>query len=98
MRFFFVHVRRVLNPALPSWKMLRLRVPTRNIREFSLFGVCPSNKHCPSARCACAANAVGKDLDIFAFGAISLTYFIIFYLKLLKIFVQNPNVLVLYIS
>jgi hypothetical protein len=41
---------------------------------YLLFGVCPSNKHCPSARCACAANAVCKDLDIFAIGAISLSH------------------------
>jgi hypothetical protein len=39
-----------------------------------LFGVRPSNKHCPSARCAYAANAVGKDLDIFAIGAFSLNH------------------------
>jgi hypothetical protein len=39
-----------------------------------LFGVCPSSKHCPSARCAYAANAVGKDLDIFAIGAVSLNH------------------------
>jgi hypothetical protein len=39
-----------------------------------LFGVCPSNKHCPSARCAHPANAVGKDLDIFVIGAVSLNY------------------------
>jgi hypothetical protein len=31
-----------------------------------------SNKHCPSARCAYAANAVGEDLDIFGIGAVSL--------------------------
>jgi hypothetical protein len=43
-----------------------LRVPPSNLRDFQLFGVCPSNKHCPSARCAYAANAVGIDLDIFA--------------------------------
>jgi hypothetical protein len=30
--------------------------------------------YCPSARCAYAANAVGKDLDIFAVGAISLNH------------------------
>jgi hypothetical protein len=36
------------------------------IIDFLLFGVCSSNKHCPSAGCACAANAVGKDLDVFA--------------------------------
>jgi hypothetical protein len=39
-----------------------------------LFGVCPSNKHCPSARCAYAANAVGKDLYIFVIGAVYLIY------------------------
>jgi hypothetical protein len=39
---------------------------------FQLFCVCPSNKLCPSARCAYAANAVGKDLNIFALGAVSL--------------------------
>jgi hypothetical protein len=49
-----------------------LRVPTRHVRDFSTFSVCPSNKHRPSARCAYAANAEGKDLDIFAVGAVSL--------------------------
>jgi hypothetical protein len=39
-----------------------------------LFGVCPSNKHCLSARCAYAANAVGKDLHIFAIEAVSLNH------------------------
>jgi hypothetical protein len=43
------------------------------ITIFQLFGLCPSNKHCP-ARCAYAANAVGKDLDIFALGAVSLNH------------------------
>jgi hypothetical protein len=41
-----------------------LRVPTRNIRNFLKFSFCPSNKHCPFARCACAANVAGKDIDI----------------------------------
>jgi hypothetical protein len=49
-----------------------LRVPTRHVRDFSKFSVCPSNKHYPSARCSYAPNAVGKDLDIFAVGAVSL--------------------------
>jgi uncharacterized protein YuzB (UPF0349 family) len=30
-----------------------------------------SNKHCPSARCACANNMMGKNLDIFELGAVS---------------------------
>jgi hypothetical protein len=43
-----------------------------NVRELSLFYACPSNKHCPSARRAYADGVVGKDLDIFALGAVSL--------------------------
>jgi hypothetical protein len=39
-----------------------------------LFGVCPSNKHCPSARCAYAAYDVGKDLDVFAVRDVSLRH------------------------
>jgi hypothetical protein len=34
----------------------------------------PKKKHCPSSRCALAANVVGKDLDIFAGGAVSLNH------------------------
>jgi hypothetical protein len=49
-------------------KNVSLRVPTSNIRDFSLFGVCPS------ARCAYAANVVGKYLDVFAVGAVSLNH------------------------
>jgi hypothetical protein len=49
-----------------------LRVPPSNLREFSLFCACLSNKHCTSAWCTSAANvAMGKDLDIFALGAFS---------------------------
>jgi hypothetical protein len=48
-----------------------LRVPTRNVRNFPLFSVWISNKHCPSVLHAYAANAVGIDLDIFAIGNFS---------------------------
>jgi hypothetical protein len=48
-----------------------LHVPPSNLRDFSLFGVCTSNKHCPSAQCAYAVNVMGKDLDIFAVRAVS---------------------------
>jgi hypothetical protein len=66
-----------------------LRVPPGNLRDFSLFGVCPCNKHCPSARCAYAANAVSKDLDIF----VSEPFLSVINLKLLISFVHNPTVL-----
>jgi hypothetical protein len=48
-----------------------LRVPTCNIKDFLVSGICPSNKHYPSAPCACAANVVPKDIDIFAIRAAS---------------------------
>jgi hypothetical protein len=67
-----------LNPALPSWKMLVF------VSLLAMFGTsqrvafAPLNKHCPSARWSYAANAVGKDLDIFAVGAVSLYHTSIF--------------------
>jgi hypothetical protein len=71
---FFVEVYRGLKSRTSFSENVSLRVPTRSVRDFLTFSVCPSNKHCPSARCAYAANAVGKDLDIFAIGAVSLSH------------------------
>jgi hypothetical protein len=42
-----------------------LCVPTRQLRDFPLFYVCPTIKNRPSARCASAANVVCRDFDIF---------------------------------
>jgi hypothetical protein len=53
----------LLKHAFPFSKILSLLIPSSILRDFPMFGVCPSNKHCPSARCAYAANVVGKDLD-----------------------------------
>ncbi|PNF27531.1 hypothetical protein B7P43_G02896 [Cryptotermes secundus] len=69
---FLVQVFRRLKSCASLLENASLRVPPSNLRDFSLFGVCPSNKHCPSARCAYAANAVCKDLDIFAIGTVSV--------------------------
>jgi hypothetical protein len=41
------------------------RVPTRFLRDFSMFNFDPSIKNCPSARCASAANVVCRDFDVF---------------------------------
>jgi hypothetical protein len=62
---FFIEDYRGLKscPSLPE--MVYLHVAPRHVRDFSAFSVFPSNKHCPSTRCANAANAVGKFLDIF---------------------------------
>jgi hypothetical protein len=70
---FFVPVCRGFNPRIFFLEMVNLPVPIRNVRDFSNCSVCPSNKHCP-ARCAYAANAVGKDLDVFAIGAVPLNH------------------------
>jgi hypothetical protein len=71
---FFVHVYRGFKSCASLLENVSLRAPPSNIRYFQFFGVRPSNKHRPSARCAYAANAVGKDLDIFAVGAVSLRH------------------------
>jgi hypothetical protein len=41
-----------------------LRVPSRNIRNFSTFSC--SSTHCPTARCVVAANSVCEFVDIFS--------------------------------
>jgi hypothetical protein len=84
MHFFLLMSILGQNLALPFWKMLAF-VPPGNLRDFALFGVRPSNKHCPSARCAYAANAVGEDLDIFAIGAFSLNHIYSHRLKFVNI-------------
>jgi hypothetical protein len=70
--FFFVQVCRGFKSCSSLLRNISLHVPPSNLREFSLFGACPYDKHCPSAWCASAANVVGKDLDIFAIGEVSL--------------------------
>jgi hypothetical protein len=42
-----------------------LRVPTRYLRDFSMFNFSPSVKNFPPARCASAANVVCRDFDVF---------------------------------
>jgi hypothetical protein len=71
----FVQAYRGLKSFSSFLENVRLSVPTRHVRDFSTFSVFP-NKHCRSARCAYAANVVGKELDIhvFADGAVSLYY------------------------
>jgi hypothetical protein len=42
-----------------------IRVPTRQIREFSTFSESSALRHSPSARCVIAANEICRFLDIF---------------------------------
>jgi hypothetical protein len=49
---FCVQVYRGLKSGTSLLENVSLRVPPSNLRGFSLFCACPSNKHCPSAQCA----------------------------------------------
>ncbi|PNF27621.1 hypothetical protein B7P43_G18435 [Cryptotermes secundus] len=71
---FFIQVYRGLKSCFSLLDNASLRVPTCHVRDFSTFSVRPSKRHCPSSRCALATNVVGKDLDKFADGAVSLNH------------------------
>jgi hypothetical protein len=77
---FFVHVYRGLKCCTSLLENVVLRVPASNLRDFSLFAVCPS------ARCPCAATAVQSEPFL------SITFTLI-KIKLLITFVHTPNVL-----
>jgi hypothetical protein len=49
-----------------------IRVPTRQIREFSTFSVRSARSHSPSARCVIAANYTFRVLEIFSRNYVSL--------------------------
>jgi hypothetical protein len=74
----FFQAYRGLKPCTSLLENVSLRAPARSVRDFLKFSVCPSNKHCPSARCAYSANVLDKDLDIFAIGAIYLNHILQF--------------------
>ncbi|PNF40690.1 hypothetical protein B7P43_G02183 [Cryptotermes secundus] len=69
-----VQVFRGLKSCTSLSENVSLCVPPSNLRDFSLFVVCPSNKHCSSARYAYPANSMGKDLDMFAIGTVSVNH------------------------
>jgi hypothetical protein len=48
-----------------------IRVPTRQIRDFSTFIVSSALRHSPSIRCASAANDICRLLDIFGKATVS---------------------------
>jgi hypothetical protein len=74
MHFSFVQICRGLKSCTFFLENYSFRILTRQVRGFSIFRVCPSNKHCISARCAYAATVVGKGLDISAIGAVFLNH------------------------
>jgi hypothetical protein len=68
---FFVQVYRDLKSCTFLFESVTLRVPIRNVRDFSNFSVVPQITLSFCSVRAYAANVVGKDLDIFAIGAVS---------------------------
>jgi hypothetical protein len=54
-----------------AWLVI-IGIPPSNLRVFSMFYAQPSNKQWCPARCAYAADVLGKDLDIFALGPVTL--------------------------
>ena len=54
-----------------------LRVPNRNIRDFSLFNVDFKRRIRPSARCASAENAIDTDTDIFNGRSVSVNRWLV---------------------
>jgi hypothetical protein len=48
-----------------------IRVPTRQMRDFSTFSVSSALRRSPSARCASAANDICRLLDIFSKDTVS---------------------------
>jgi hypothetical protein len=65
MLCFFTQVYRGSKFCPSVLEIVGLRVPARYVRDFTLFCVSSSSRYCPSARCASAANAVCRDIDIF---------------------------------
>jgi hypothetical protein len=59
------YCRKGSKPFQSSMVIIGLRVPTRNLRGFSVFHVSPSFKNCPSSMRAIATDSVCIDFDVF---------------------------------
>jgi hypothetical protein len=57
--------------AIPSRTLLGIRMPTRQIREFSTVSVSIALRHSPSARNVIVANDICRFLDIFGKNSVS---------------------------
>jgi hypothetical protein len=64
MHLFFIHAFAGQKFCPPLINSSSLRVPSRNIRNFTPSSL--SRKYCPSDRCATAAHLVRNDIDIFS--------------------------------
>jgi hypothetical protein len=71
---FLIQVYRGLKYCPSLLEAVGLRVPSRYLRDFSMFRFSPSLKNCPSARYASAANVVCRDFDVFKTNIVSLNH------------------------
>jgi hypothetical protein len=71
-----------LNLALPFLKILAFMFLLAVLGTSHCLMFFPLINNCPSARCAYAANSVGKDVDVFAIGAVSRNH----------IYTHQPNI------
>jgi hypothetical protein len=70
---FLIQVYRGLKYCPSLLEAVGLRVPTRCLRDFSMFNFIPSLKNCP-VRCASAANVVCRDFDVYKTNIVSLSH------------------------
>jgi hypothetical protein len=71
---FLIQVYRGLKYCPSLLEAVGLRVPTRYLRDFSMFNFRPSLKNCPCARFASAANVACRDFDVFKTNIVSLSH------------------------
>jgi hypothetical protein len=90
---FFCSVYRGLKSCTSLLENFSLRVPANNLRDFQLFGVCPSNKHCPLLGAPVLPTRWVKISTYLQSGTFLSITFMLINLKLLIMFVRTPNVL-----
>jgi hypothetical protein len=73
MPFFLINVFKGKISCSSVFDTVSLRIPTRSVRDYSTFTVHRNFKGSPSVRCASAANAVCRSIDIFNKDCIRLT-------------------------
>jgi hypothetical protein len=62
---FLINVFRNKTDCCPIMDTVGLRVPTQQIRHFSVFNVSNGSRLSPSTRCVTTANSICKSLDVF---------------------------------
>jgi len=75
---FLTNVFSVSKSCLTLLETVGLRVPNQNFRDFGMFNVAFTRRHCPSPNCVSAANAIGSDTDIFNGSSVSVNDWLVY--------------------